>query len=636
MTQGVTQGVIYRQAVDAMVDVLLEQVPTHAEFLSQIIVADGKQAGQPMSVQGHPAQEAIVQAYDSGRYRRFAWAKPVQDGGTLIGLVPMFRRAIVERQTVVMAYPTGDSAKDIWTTKVWPVLAAFGGQDPQSGGGSRGGAARVVRLPSGGQFILRAAGGRGESGQASITGDALFVDEVEDWPDLHRLELIGQRINESVDPLAVYCCTVKRDRQPGQPDASLILMLVEEGSNGRLHYPCHACGLMQRLEWERVDLEAAAYRCECGAHWSEPQRLEALRRWSLVHERPRSDFFTLAWSALDSPRKGLHQLVKEYQRAIEFVDQGNHGPMRSFYRDRLTTGYTKDLEDADGAPARITCGYLAARSKASTYSINHGKEVHDEEGDSIHVSHKPEGVEFLTITEDVQQGGQRAPGRNYFLIQGWAADRRSWDLAWGHLVACPAGRSPSEPELHACLDRVHSLSEGIAKEIGSPLLKRGVDVGDRLPEIRRWLVRNPQWLAIRGVETNRKAMPGDLQGVIYKRQQEGGWTLYEIDVHEMRQRAQNGFLAPVGKPGAAHLPEGLTMQSSLIAHYCATALIADGKSGLRWSDRKEDRKHHPDWQKRHDLLDCRTYGCALAELQINDLTRRSSAPRRRYGAVGSL
>jgi hypothetical protein len=162
-----------------------------------------------------------------------------------------------------------------------------------------------------------------------------------------------------------------------------------------------------------------------------------------------------------------------------------------------------------------------------------------------------------------------------------------------------------------------------------------VDVGARLPEIRRWLARSPQWLAVRGVEGNRKAQPGDLQGVIYRRPQDGGWILYEIDVHEMRQRAQNGFLVEPNKPGAAHLPQGLQTNSSLLAHYCATALINDSKNGLRWSDRKEDRKQHGDWQKRHDLLDCRTYGCALAEYQIRELTK-PKPPRRKYGTVGDI
>lgn len=619
---------------------LINDATTHRAFCREIVVPDGDLKGQPLDPDIHPAQREYIRAVDAG-YRKTVLLKPAQDGGSLITSVPILKRAVRESQTCILAYPTLDKAKSIFADKWQPVLAGFGGQEFKRGGGSRGGVSPEMRLPGGGKFLLRKEGGRGEASSASDTADASQIEEVDDWRSLHRVKLFGERLNRAADPFQGYVSTLKKDT------GSIILGMWEDEActQSVMEYPCHSCGAYHWPIWDHIDVDREVYVCpHCQADWSEIQRLATLNLAKRHDERPSAPAFSLRWTALESPftvlvegRKlpALRGLCALFRAAKAKAEMGEHGPMRSFYHDRLTLPYTKDLEDTDGTPARITPGYLAARSKVSTYALNSGQEIHDMDGDSVHIAHKPQGVEFLVVTQDVQQGGQRAPGRNYFHLTGWTADRRSWDLAWGHLVACPMGRSPSEAELHGCLQRIDALASHLATEYGLPILRRGVDVGDRLPEIRRWLARNPQWLAIRGVEATRKAQPGDIQGVIYRKRQEGGWILYELDVHEMRQRAQNGFLVPPNKPGAAHIPEGLAINSSLFAHYCATALIPDAKSGLRWSDRKEDRKLHGDWQKRHDLLDCRTYGYALAEYQIRDLTK-PKPPKRKYGSIGAF
>ncbi len=630
----------YQDEASALRQTLFEEPLTYREFCNILKVPDGDLKGQPFNPDLHPAQRETVAALDRG-YRKIVQLKPVQDGGTLVALMPMLKRAIREAQTCLLAYPTEELAKDIWATKVWPILEAFGGQQPKRGGGSKGGASRHVKLPGGGQFMLRKAGGRKESAQAAVSGDALLVDEVDDWPSRHRVNLVSERLNRATDPLLSFVSTLKRD------SGSIILGMYEDSACTQSHmrYPCAYCGALNDMLWEHVDVERRVYVCpDCEKDWSEQDRLTSLDKAIRYDERPAAPAFSMRWNALESPfpvqvegRKlpVIQGLCALYLSAKEKAEQGEHGPLRSFYRDRLTLPYTKDMVDTDEHPTMITCGRLAARSKVSTYALDLGREVHKEDGDSIHIAQKPPEVEFLVMTQDVQRGGLSAPGRNYFLLQGWSADRRSWDLAWGHLVACPKGKAPSEAELHACLDRVHALGQELATGYGLPLLRRGVDCADRMTEIRRWLQRHQDWWAIRGVESTRKAQEGDIQGCLYRRKQETGWMLYEIDVHEMRQRAQNGFLVDPGKPGAAHLPEGLSISSAIIMHYCATALIPDGRNGLRWSDRKEDRRYHGDWQTRHDFLDCRTYACALAEYQIKSFVVRKIGPRK-YGNVGNV
>lgn len=638
---------------------------THRQFALRTKLPGGPLKGSPCDPSTDPVQSYIIDQLDSGRWERIFWAAPPQIAGkTQIAIIVPAMRAVMElRATVGYGLPTLQDLDRGWSTKLRPTIrdAGFEANLPESGPGSKRGRPPAItfedaddRAPLGTVIFLA-------GGAKQVTCQVVVIDEIDAWreasgaPLWADLEDVWSRA-DSFQELAIRIGTgtVETDNE----SQSIILECVNAlGTGTRLWAKCRHCGRHAPMEFENFsweyrqvsdlsgpDLEharaSARYACHhCASVWSEDDRQAALRAALFAHKgqvvdesatitgpAPQTRAFGIRTHALDCVLTTMGAIAeKECAAKYALESHGNHEPMRKFYRYQRVEFYTKDKND-DGTPARITPGYLAARSKASTYALNLGQEVHDQDGDSIHVAQKPEGVEFLTVTEDVQQGGQRAPGRNYFLLQGWAADRRSWDIGWGHLVACQAGRSPSESELHSCLDRVHQLASRISNEYALPLLKRGVDVGDRLPEIRRWLARNPQWIAIRGVESNRKAQSGDIQGVIYRKKQDGGWLLYEIDVHEMRQRAQNGFLVEPNKPGAAHIPEGLAINSSLLAHYCATALIPDTKNGLRWSDRKEDRKHHGDWQKRHDLLDCRTYGCALAEYQIRELLKPSQYP----------
>lgn len=658
-------------AVDSIVGSVLSvrqltrKKPSFREFAGTVKIYSGPihLKGTNYRVGSDPSQAYLLEQMDSGLWKRFFVCSCPQFGGkTLCGIIiPMLRQSIGARMPVGYGLPTLADLDKAWTEKLRPALkdSGYGAHLPAAGPGARGGRGHTLQLtdPESGEaegLIVFLAGG----GYGSTVGTAL-IDEIDQFrtsggePLWGAIEDVFNRANAyGQEALRIGVGTIENDER------SIILPLVFEQGTGTVPHPrCPHCHVWVRLDFDHVSIDfadedtaavSARIACpRCATAWDENDRQAALKDCRFPHQGqvvttdgqvvgpvPRTQSLGLWWSALESPHTTLGDIAREWYRAKTALETRNdHELMRKFWRYRRCQVYTADKGE-DGAPVHITCGYLAARSQASSYALQAGKEVHDENGDSVHTAEKPDGVEFLTITQDVQQGGDRAPGRNYFLIQGWASDRRSWDLSWGHLIASPAGRIPSEGELHACLDRVHALAQQTAADYGLPLPKKGVDVGDRLPEIRRWLARNPQWLAVRGVEGNRKAAQGDIQGVIYRRQQTEGWTLWEVDVHEMRQRAQNAFLVPPNKPGAAHLPAGLKSTAAIITHYCATALIADKKSGLRWSDRKEDRRQHPDWQKRHDFLDCRTYGCALAEYQIRDLTKPK--PTRKYGTVGNI
>ncbi len=647
---------------------MVRKVPTYRAFSSTVRIYAGPAhlKGTPYRFGSDPSQAYLLEQFDSGNWNRFFVCAPPQFGGkTLVCIIiPLLRQAIGARVPVGYGLPTLQDLDKAWVEKLRPALkdSGYGAHLPTMGPGARGGRGHTLQLtdPESGEaegYIIFMAGGA-----IGSTVGAVLVDEIDKfrtssgvplWADIE--DLFNRANAYGSTAIRIGTGTIEDDQQ------SIILPLVFEQGSGTVPHPrCPHCKAWVRLSFDALvidfadeDTAAASARLACPACatlWTEDDRQASLRDCRFPHAgqlvaddgsitgaAPKTQTLGLWWSALESPHTTIGDIAREWYRAKLALDTRNdHELLRKFWRYRRCQVYTADMGE-DGAPAIITIGYLAARSKASTYSLQAGKEVHDEDGDSIHVAEKPAGIEFLTFTEDVQRGGRDAPGRNYFLLQGWAADRRSWDLAWGSLVACPKGREPSEAELHACLSRVHALGERLATDYGLPLAQRGVDVGDRLPEIRRWLMRNTRWLAIRGVEATRKALPGDIQGVIYRRQQDGGWWLHEIDVHEMRQAAQNGFLVPPGKPGAAHLPQGIDPHRGLVPHYCATALISDGKSGLRWSNCKGDRtKGHPEQSTRHDLLDCRTYGCALAEYELRSLLTRNRPAPRKYGVVGTV
>lgn len=609
----------------AGLNALLKAQLSNMDYAATVTLPDG--AGGIYDPRSHPAQQCIYEAADAGM-TSITIVKPVQDGGSLASFLLILRRIHSMGQTGIIAYPTMAAAKDAWTTKIWPMLAAQGGTIPQGGGGSRGGAASVVTLPTGGRCILRSAGGRGESGQASATGDCLLDDETDDWPSMRTLLLIERRITKSPDPLIIHVSTVKRD---GEGEAgSHILRLYAAGTQTRMHYPCPHCGEFQSYEMEQLNYEERKLACiHCGAFINETERIASLKKWKRV-DAAKSRKFSILWTALDSPfpitvsgirYPILDALCEEWSTASHMVSIGDHGFARQYYRDRFCRQYRADqLTDDDGHTLIPTRNRLAALSAASL--INFDVDRKEEDGDSVHLAHIPSWVEHICVAVDVQKGGDKAPGRLYFTAIGRGGGR-GVIIGYGTVISSPKGRQPSTEELHRSLDRMEGLLRDWAPS--APIVRKGVDVGDRQDEIRQWLRSHPDWMAVKG-SSGMKAQQGDCAGWLYRRQQEGGWRLYFVDT-ENATRAVHGELLAASGPGALTLPNGLRRESALVLHICATVEYLPG----RWSERPADRKHHPEWQYRHDYLDCLAYARALvyhweAKAPKEETVEQPSAP----------
>ncbi len=633
---------------------------TNREFAGTLLLPDGPQAGERYDPDSEPAQSVIFDALDgkildgTGKpFRDIVYVAATQVGKSLAAVLVPSMAAVCADSSVIYCLPTGDLISKVWTTKLLPSIRGCGLGDwlPDQGPGARGGkpSALVMRHPSTGRragAIIFMAGGEGkkrEVGQAGVTAKTVLIDEADEYEDSHRVALIRQRAASfGREAVTITTSTVKKDT------GSVILALYQDSTASRLWFACPHCHRYQPLEWDcvRYDgaddpaaLDSARYYCaHCAAAWTEADRQVALQSWRLVHTGqhidesgaltgalPRTHTFGLRCGKLDYHLGfGLGDLAVEHRRAKARVDlAGDHGLMRSFYRDRLSREYTGDqILDDVGTPQQLSKTGLAARSECSTYNV--AERSKEKDGDGYWVSDCPTEVEALCAACDVQRGGVKAPGRLYFLITGFDSQFRTYDLAWGSLVLAPIGTAPNTVQLHEGLERLNELWTALATRFERPLIRRGVDVGDRQDEIRQWLIRHPEVWPVKGENYGMKAEDKgfDSPGWLYRRVQAGKWNLYHVDVSPVRRQAQAQFLVPVGKPGSGHLPKGLNRQDSLVSHYCATAEIPDGRGGTRWSEREIDRKHHPDWARRHDLLDCRTYALALIHQWLRESDRR--------------
>ena len=616
------------KAWNAAVDFLQAKVLTNREYAKQVILPDGDFSGSTYDPDIHPAQKIIFDMLDEGA-TWLAILKPVQDGGSLASFVPMLRRTHSLGQTAIVAYPTQDKAKDAWSTKIMPMLQAQGNMLTDKGGGSRGGAARVLSLKSGGKIMLRSAGGRAESGQAADTTDVLVLDEADDWPSLRVVRLIERRLSKSRDPLFIVVSTLKKDDLEGE-DESIMRRIYEQGTQTRLSFPCPHCGELHTWEHENLDVEREVAVCpHCHEDIDDSQRLAMLRHPVRSDGNTRSHKHSIQWTAFDSPftvlidgqrLPAIKALCAEYRQATESREKGDHGLIRQYFRDRWCRPYRDDLEEDSGFTTIPTRGRLAALSKASGLNIEVDQKLED--GDTWRWTYVPAWAEFLSVGIDVQAGGSKAPPRLYWVVYARGGGRGAV-IGWGTQLCCPAGRQATEAELHAALTGVEQRIADA--QLSVPIVWRGVDTGDQTDELLRWLRTRRDWHAVKGTGSM-VPQRGDRAGWIYIRKQEK--KLYRLRFIETSSvlRVVHGEVLAGDTVGGLALAHGLESNSALIRHICASVEYEPGK----WSKSPNDKKHHPEWQRRNDYADALVYARAGAyewETRIQSVFAESSVDK---------
>lgn len=643
--------------------------PTYLDFARTLWVPndDPPPASLPYNPLSDPIQKWLIEQMDlrdetSGQpyWDRFYVCAPPQWGGkTLVCVIlPSLRAAIGCRLPVGYALPTLSDVDRAWQTKVKKAIRQSGYSQylPKQGPGSKGGRGAAVQFvdPDNGEglgeMIFMAGGAYGSTVAVACVDEADQFRDHQGNPLWDDLEDIFNRANAYRSrALRIAVGTVEHDQN------SIILVLVDEHGTGTRIWPkCQHCGRHQLIlpdqfsydpETDKSARNTAHIACRmCGAKWSEPERRQALYDGIFVHRNqevddagrivgpdPNTRKLGLLWTAFDSVRADLGQIAQEHRLAKLGQERGDHGLMQKWERYRLCCRAKSGLDES-GQPHRITTPYLEARSAASDYALTRQDRI--EGGESRYESECPPWVEWLSVSSDVQRGGERSPGRLYYLVQGWNSDGRTWDLAWGTVIMSPTGQQPTTGELHAGLDTLHHRVEEYARSIGKSIAIRGVDVADRQDEIVAWLFRNPKWLPLRGTPQDLKPLDNnDRPGWLYHRTQSSGsrpWNLWLIPVDDVQRQAQAQFLVPVGKPGSAHIPRGLSRQHALIVHYCAVAWIKDDRGRERWSAGKQDRQWHHEWHYRHDLLDCRMMALAIGYWYNTRKMQESANSRRKF------
>ncbi len=606
------------------------------EFAGTLKLVETKRRGEAAASydpKSHPAQWYILTAVQAGLSQKYVILGPTQDGKTLVTvIVPMLYVLTELQQPAIYGAPDMKLAADTLSEKILPMMAASGMSHflPQDGAGSQGGTnVSTIHFHGAATLFLMGAGGKNQSGQASRTACYVFKDEVDSIKP-KMLPLMDRRTDVFDDLARIFeTSTIKDDR------TSRILLRYADSTRGRLWFACPRCGRFQTFEWSRVkcddtdDLTArdtVRLHCafaECDHPMTEADRQQAIAsdhrlvqgdqtvdaQGVVTGDAPRSLTFGLRWTALDSPLKSLPKLAVEFRAAKLKAAASDHEDLRNFYRDRLTEAYTGDLDQT----VELSLALIYQRSAASHYQA----------GDV------PPGVEYLTAAVDQQARWL------YWVVRGYslANDAGSFErylIAAGveqlqHIDGPMAGQplgpkdEPTQEQRHAALERVARLmANGFPKD-GVPMvpIRKALDVGMWLTDVRPWLARSPDWTGVAGrgaaqVLRQLGATSGNrlvfIPGVVDVRQQQdayGVWALWLIDADKVRGSVHNGLLMEPGTPGCGYVFRGIAKRSAtewIARHLVGEYRVRDEASGeVTWEKRSSDA--------RVDILD----GCVYAD-----------------------
>lgn len=208
-----------------------------------------------------------------------------------------------------------------------------------------------VMLKRVGRGFLYMRGGDKRRQLLTVDGDALLLDEVEEY---HRgtIDVARQRLNSALDPLVRIAST------PKYPSGG-IAPVFGETTRRRYHYRCGGCGLAQHLQFpENLTREGRLVCCRCG------DPLDRLAEGEWVAEYPDAEVEGFHVNRLMSPRTNLVELAQagydiedhlqtDPSAIQEFRNQSlglPHAPAGGALTDDILNGCCRDYE----VPAALT------------------------------------------------------------------------------------------------------------------------------------------------------------------------------------------------------------------------------------------------------------------------------------------
>lgn len=615
----------------AMIAPPIDVLPYRA-VAEQIRFPDGPKVGQIYDPDLDPVHAAIISVLENSDFTRHVWVGAVQTGKSLIMTLTMMRVVTQLKQSLVYSQPTMSKLNEAWVGKIWPIIqsSAYANWIPKTGQGSKGGQhlsfvqfrEPATKTRAGISYFIPG-GGNKEAAQAGTTAAWIFNDEVDSYSSRHRIELIAKRADSfGRHARRIYTSTVKDD------ESSIILGMYDESTRSRLHFKCPHCGEWMPLEWENIKYDGAdeisaassvryAAPC-CGVLWTEGDRAQAHQQWRIVHygqkvekdgtvtgDVPRTLTFGILWTGLDSTIRALSVMAGEHFRATKALENGDHGPMRSFCRDQLCRMYSGETEEME------TFGLLnwqklhqrTTREKWGPYRAVSDRDPAEPDHYlySRHICEPPPEASHSVLAIDVQAN------RLYWIIRAFNMDRTSWVCGYGYEYSRKDHDSHNEAELHQVLDRIAAAAPGYVGNTN--LVLGGVDVGDNTDMVRRWIdARKGIFKAVKGHTNTMKAEPGDVEGLAYWRD---GIFLMQAD--NARDMFHATFRRPLDAIGATHIANGLGSQdASLFRHIVSEQATIDPDTKKKVVVRGSGR---------NDWLDC----CKMTEVLIYGFTQDQRA-----------
>lgn len=294
----------------------------------EIIVPTGPYRDRPFKLARHPAPRLLFPEIDSGRWRRVIVTGPNQDGKSLIGFVIWALWVLFElRETLILGAPSIDLVSDKWRDDLLPVIKASRYRTllPTSGKGSRDGDAVRFDFKNGVDLRFMTGGGR-DYARAGKASQYLAITEMEGFDVVGGASREGTKFDQLQRRTLAFGddARIVGESTVGT-EAGRTWQEYQAGTQSRIALPCPHCGAFVTPErehlkgWQEAATDAEARRScfiacpECGAAWTNDERLDANDRAVLVHKGqsvepdgtitgdvPDTDTLSFRWTCVNS------------------------------------------------------------------------------------------------------------------------------------------------------------------------------------------------------------------------------------------------------------------------------------------------------------------------------------------------
>ena len=421
---------------------------------------------------------------------------------------------------------------------------------------------------------LTLAGANSPASLASRPVRIVFADEVDRYPPSAGTE---------GDPVTLARARTKTfwnrkfvlTSTPTIRGVSRIEQAYEDSDKRIYEVPCPHCATAQRLLWANVKwpagrADAAAYHCaECGAAWSDAQRLAAIRKGEWIAREPFRGVAGFHLNELCSPWSRVADMARSF---VEAKASRSQERMRAWINTTLGETWEQDGERVDDAG-------IAAR-------------VESWDGE-------PDGVLVRTAGVDVQDD------RLEIEIVGWGVDEESWSLDYHVIFGDPSG-----PTLWADLDRLLLDTKPAAVCVDS-----GGHHTQAVYKFCRERLRRRVY-AIKG-------MAGPGRPVWPKRSSKGmagKAVLFLVGVDAAKDQVFAHLKLTTAGPGFCHFPDD--RDERYFAGLASETVVTKYTKGF------PVREYRKRAGVRNEPLDCRVYAyCALVSLNVRRWSALAKPPR---------